>query len=241
MHNAGYAACGIAATYGAIRVPAGEFRRVVAELTAGDLDGVNVTMPLKAEAFATVVRRSDTAARAQAVNTVTVEGGILVGHNTDVDGVAYALGKVQTQGHAPVLILGAGGAARAAAIAVGDRAVHVAARRSEAAQTVFEATGIAGIVTDWGEPVRGAILVNATPIGMHGGSIPAQVLDMAAAIVDMAYGDEPTSAIRTARERGIPTADGLDMLVGQAAAAFSLFVGAEPPIDTMEAAARGEM
>lgn len=240
IHNAAYAACGIHATYDALRVRAGDFDRVVRELTAGDLAGVNVTMPLKDEAYQAVDEHSTGASRANAVNTIVVEDGRLMGHNTDIDGVAYAIARLAITGHPPVLILGAGGAARAAAVAVEDDTVHVSARRTEAAQSVLEVTAVRGSVVPWGEPVSGAIVINATPIGMHGGSIPAEVLDEAVAVVDMAYGDEPTSTIRYATERGVPTADGLDMLVGQAAAAFSLFVGVEPPLHAMETAARDQ-
>ncbi|MGI9529214.1 MAG: shikimate dehydrogenase [Acidimicrobiia bacterium] len=239
IHNAAYVACGIQATYDTMRVPAGEFARVVAELTTGDLAGVNVTMPLKAEAYQAVDEHSIGATRANAVNTIVVDNGRLMGHNTDIDGVAHAIAKLAIVGRPPVLILGAGGAARAAAVAVEDHTVYVSARRTEAAHLVLEATTVSGSTVPWGESVTGAIVINATPIGMHGGSIPAEMLSEAAAVVDMAYGDEATGTIEYAVGRGIPTADGLDMLVGQAAAAFSLFVGVEPPLHAMELAARG--
>lgn len=240
IHNAAYAAQGLGARYGAIQVAAGEFDRVVADLTSGNLAGVNVTMPLKDEAYRAVDEHSIGATRARAVNTIVVDHGSLIGYNTDIDGVAHAIAKLSLNGHPPVLILGAGGAARAASVAVEDHMVHVSARRSDAAQSMLEATTVDGSVRAWGEPVSGAIVINATPIGMHGGSVPTEVLDEAAGVVDMAYGDVPTNTIRYASEREIPTADGLDMLVGQAAAAFSLFVGVEPSLDVMEVAARAQ-
>jgi len=240
IHNAAFAALGIEATYGAIRVPAGEFDRIVAELVQGDLDGVNVTMPLKADAFGSVDDLSPAATVADSVNTVTVHDGALVGHNTDVDGVAYAINKLGVDDSSPVLILGAGGAARAAAVALKGRNLFVAARREAAARSVLETTAVVGDVVAWGEHVDNAIVINATPIGMHGGSLPDLVLEHAAAIVDMAYGEGQTSAVRTGWARELPTADGLDMLVGQAAAAFALFVGVEAPVTIMEAAARGD-
>lgn len=239
IHTAAFAAVGIEATYDAIRAPAGEFERIAAELTNGSLSGLNVTMPLKLEAYQSVDEHSKAATRAGSVNTVTVRGGTLVGHNTDIDGVAHAIGKLGLAGPSPILILGAGGAATAAAVAVDGQEVHVSARRNEAARSVLDTTHVTGEVVAWGEPVDGAVVINATPIGMSGGSIPDHVVDHAAAIVDMAYGDEPTSTMRAAVALRLPTADGLDMLVGQAAAAFALFVGVEAPIAIMEAAARG--
>jgi len=238
IHNAAFAALGIDSSYTAIRVPIGEFSRVVAAMRSGDLNGVNVTMPLKEEAYQAVDDHDPAAARAGAVNTVTTSDQGLHGCNTDVDGIRFAMQSIEASNEAPVLILGAGGAARAAAIAVGDHRVVMSARRQEAARAALARSGLVGEIVEWGEPIPGATVVNATPIGMHDGELPRPVLERASAFVDMAYGEAPTFAVRTAESLGIPTADGLDMLVGQAAAAFALFTGMTPPLDIMQAAAR---
>lgn len=238
IHMAAYGALRVDATYRAIRVQAGQFCDVVEWLEDGELDGVNVTMPLKADAFRSVHRRSPRAERAGSVNTVKVAEGELEGANTDVDGVVHAINKLSADSDAPVLILGAGGAARAAVVAVEGRDIAVSARRSDAARSVLDTTGASGVVVAWDTAVPGAIVVNATPLGMHGERLPSQVLDEAVALVDMAYGDSETAAVEAAKRAGVPVADGLDMLVGQAAAAFTIFVGEAPPMEVMETAAR---
>lgn len=238
IHTAAFAACGIDATYEAIRVRAGQFGMVADELRSGKLNGVNVTMPLKDEAFRSIDRSSPDAARAESVNTVTPADGLLTGRNTDVAGVMRAVDKLEVDDEAPVLILGGGGAARSAAIAVEGRTITVSTRRPMAAASLLEVSATIGTVAPWGAAIDGAIVINATPLGMHGESLPDEVLLSSAGLVDMAYGSQPTAAVTTARHLGIPVADGLDMLVGQAAAAFTVFTGMAAPLDVMETAAR---
>ena len=238
IHRAAFAACGIDATYEAIRVRAGHFGRVADELRSETLNGVNVTMPLKGEAFRSIDRSSPDAARAESVNTVIPTDGLLTGRNTDVAGVMHAVDKLGVDDEAPVLILGGGGAARSAAIAVEGRTIIVSTRRPVAAASLLEVSATIGTVAPWGAAIDGAIVINATPLGMHGESLPEEVLQSSGGLVDMAYGSEPTAAVKTARHLGIPVADGLDMLVGQAAAAFTAFTGIAAPLDAMETAAR---
>ena len=90
----------------------------------------------------------------------------------------------------------------------------------------------------WETAVVEAVVINATPLGMHGEALAAPILRLASAVVDMAYGDEATPAVLEARELGLPVADGIDVLVAQAADAFRLWTRMEPPVDVMTAAAR---
>jgi len=93
-------------------------------------------------------------------------------------------------------------------------------------------------VLPWGTGWAGAVVVNATPLGMEGESLPGGILDGAVGLIDMAYGAEPTPAVEHARRRGIPVADGLDVLVAQAAISFTWWTGVPAPIEVMRAAAR---
>jgi shikimate 5-dehydrogenase len=95
-----------------------------------------------------------------------------------------------------------------------------------------------GGVVDWGVAVDGAILINATPLGMHREMLPIAMLEAASGLIDMVYDSEPTPAVTWAVRNGLPATDGIDMLVGQAIAAFEVFTGRSAPIDVMTAAAR---
>ena len=237
IHRAGFAAVGIDATYEFLPTPPDRFATIVERLRAGDLDGVNVTMPHKDHAFDAADRLSASATRTRSVNTIVGDDGVLVGHNTDVHGVRYAhriVGAPET----PVLILGSGGAARAALVALAHLDIAVAGRRPVNAEEASRATGVVAAVVPWGKGVPGALVVNATPVGMHGEALPAEVMELASAVIDMAYGESVTPAVAWARDHGLPVADGLDMLVGQAATAFTHFTGHQPPLDAMAAAAR---
>lgn len=237
IHRAAFEATGIEAAYDAIQVPLGGFGTVVAEIERGDLTGVNVTMPLKREAFTACDDVSQEASASGAVNTVTADDERIHGDNTDVDGVRHSLERLGVD-QAPVLILGGGGAARAACVALSGRDLLVTTRRPEVAAETLDRTSVRGRTVAWGSPVTGAIVVNATPLGMRGEELPIQVLTEASGLVDMVYGDDISPAVRQARRMGIPVSDGIDMLVGQAARAFEIFVGQPAPIEVMERAAR---
>jgi len=82
------------------------------------------------------------------------------------------------------------------------------------------------------------VVVNATPLGMQGEELPPGVIEAAGGLIDLPYGTEPTPAVALARRRGLPVADGLDLLVAQAALSFELWAGGPAPLAVMEAAAR---
>jgi shikimate dehydrogenase len=238
IHNAAFAALGIDAEFGWLEVPLGGFDLVVQALGSGDLDGVSVTMPHKHAAYEAADERSDGAMRTGAVNTLVVEGGRLMGHNTDVAGVYHALATIESDEAAPVLILGTGGAAAAALLAVKDRRVHLSGRSETHARSLAERVGVEVTVVTWGEPVSMATVINATPLGMSGEDLPDGVVERAAALLDMTYGAQSSPAVAHALALGIPAADGLTMLTGQAVEAFELFTGQNAPAMTMEQAAR---
>ncbi len=238
IHTAAFAALGIDATYEARRVVAGAFGDVVDDLDARRLDGVNVTMPHKRHAFEAASALSDGAERTGAVNTLLPTDGVLHGDNTDIHGVRHAVSTLGDLRYPRVVVLGSGGAARAAIVAV-EGPIAVMARSPEQGAEALRTTGAEdGDVLAWGEEVDGALVINATPVGMHGEMLPTATLTSAGGVVDMAYGAQATPTIRWAEHHGIPHADGLVMLVGQAARAFELFVGRPAPIDVMSRAVR---
>ena len=188
---------------------------------AGEWDGCNVTMPLKQEVIRYLDQLSPEAEACGAVNTVCFRNGHTVGYNTDTPGIRAGFAA---RGAAPTgraLIIGNGGAARAARWALADRAVITAARRG-------------GDVTMDQLPQAARqcrVVVNATPLGMEGfppfadlsflGSLPA-----GAAVFDLIYAPRKTELYQAARARGLIAITGMELLVQQAILAFNHFTGA---------------
>ncbi|HZJ48418.1 MAG TPA: shikimate dehydrogenase [Acidimicrobiia bacterium] len=236
IHNAAFAALGIAGDYTARRVDAAQTRIAVDEIRYGRLDGANVTMPHKELAFDLSDRVAEDALRAGAVNTLVRSSGEVWGHNTDAAGMRAILKEPGWQESAPVLVLGTGGAAAGALVAVAGRNVSIAGRRNEAAADLLTRTRVDGTVVAWGAGVDGAIVVNATPLGMRGEALPDEILSVASGLLDLTYGSGPSPAVERARSLGIPVADGRDMLLAQAAVSFEIWTGLAAPVDVMRSA-----
>ncbi len=236
IHTAALAATGIPGAYTARRVEGAGLAAAVAEIRAGTLDGANVTMPHKETAAALCDRLAGAARRIGAVNTLVRVGDDVVGHITDVDGVRLAWEWEQLPTDTPVLVLGAGGAAAAACIALEGRNVAVTTRRPETADALVARIATGATTVPWGSGVLGAVVVNATPLGMRGERLPEGVLAQAAGLLDMAYGSGTTPAVATMRRRGLPAAGGVTMLLGQAVESFRLWTGRTAPLAAMRAA-----
>jgi len=236
IHVAALTAAGIEGSYQARKVDRSGLVTAVAEVRYGRLDGGNVTMPHKEAAFDAVDRVSEMALRTGAVNTLVHREGMAFGDNTDVAGILTIWRDAGLSMTAPVLVLGSGGAAAAALVALADRHLHIAARSPDAAGALLERTRVDGEVLEWGTGVDGAIVVNATPIGMEAEVLPDAMLANASGLVDFPYGELQTPAVGEIAGRGLPVADGRDMLLAQASASFELWTGVAAPIDAMRAA-----
>ena len=241
MHRAAFANVGLEGDYVARDVDSAAFSEAVEEIRSGVLHGANVTMPHKPAAYAACDETSHRTVRVGAVNTLSLRNGLIVGDNTDIEGVRYAWRAAGLPPHEPVVILGAGGAAAAALVATTDQRQYIVARRPNAAGDLVARTGLAAEVVAWGDPIPKGVVVNATSVGMRGEAQPQDVVDAATGLLDMAYGDVPTPAVRLARDRGIPVADGLDMLVGQAAASFHIWTGVGVAASVFRIAAEEEL
>ena len=199
------------------------------EIRKGRLDGANVTMPHKALAARLADVRSEVVRRCGGANTLWSEGGRLRAHTTDPDGVRFAWAHAGLPEGGPVLLLGAGGAAAAALAALDERTCTVSARREEAARALVDQVSPAATVIPWGASVPGAVVVNATPLGLAAGTLPHPVIEDAQGLLEMNYGGGVTAASALVRSRGLPVADGELMLVGQAVASFAIWTGIEVP------------
>lgn len=236
IHNAAFAALGLDAHYAARQARGPDVEQVLAELRGGELDGVNVTMPLKGVAAALVDDLSPDARRSGSVNTIVRRpDGKLVGHSTDVSAMRRLWPAPRP---CPVLVLGSGGAAAAACLAATGRTLYVSARRPGAVGALADRLGVDVVEVPWETAVVEAVVVNATPLGMDGETLPSRIVPLASSLVDLAYGEVTTPAVDEARSISIPTVDGIEFLVAQAADSFRLWTGLEPPIKAMAEAVR---
>lgn len=246
LHNAAYAALGLDYVYVAFPVPTGRGGDAVRAIPVLGLAGLNVTMPHKADAARACDALSPDALALGAVNTVvTRPDGTLFGDSTDGEGFLRALREDGVDPSArSVLVLGSGGAARAVVLVLGRAGsrVVVAARRVDAAREAatlapgaearsFEDLDVCVAAVD--------VVVNATPLGMHGETPPFDPAALAGrhAVVDLLYHPARTPLLLEAEARGVQVvANGLGMLVHQAALAFRFMTGRDAPLDAMRAA-----
>lgn len=199
--------------------------------------GLNVTLPHKQTALAAADNVTAAAQRIGAANLLTVDGsGRVHADNTDIIGVQAGLAEHDPSG--PVVLIGAGGAARAALFYLQrqDREVVLVNRTQSKAETLAaELEARVRIVQNLDDALAGAALViNATSLGMAGQPSLEPDLSLTrsdALIFDMVYSPLKTALLKQARRSGRRTADGLSMLIGQARPSFKVFFGAEPPAD----------
>jgi shikimate dehydrogenase len=247
IHNAAFAALGLDWTYVPLPVEAVRVEEAVAGLVALGFVGANVTMPYKARAAELCDVLSEDARVLEAVNTLVVEGDELHGHNTDAPGFERFLER--DAGFDPAgrsaLVLGAGGAARACALALvrgGIGSLTVAVRdRSKADALIKAVDGIPPEVRvisfDEAETVRTDLVVNATPLGSGGEVLPVPQPRAGMIVVDLLYHPSTTPLQKAAREAGAGAFGGIGLLLHQAALSFELWTGQQPPLDVMSAAA----
>lgn len=255
MHNAALAVLGLDGTYELWQTPESELAERVEGLRRSDTLGANVTVPHKQAVLHLCDEVSERARRIGAVNTIVTRGGHLHGDNTDAYGFMRALdGLPRASGVQSALILGAGGAARAVAVALGTAgidSISIANRTPDRARHLASALGDAGLTgvrtiawSDLAAALSGTtLLINATSIGWHHDEtpIPVSYLDHLPAytcVFDLTYRD--TALIRAARHRGIVVSDGLDMLIYQGARALELWTGRTPPVEAMREAVLAE-
>jgi shikimate dehydrogenase len=251
IHNVAFAALGLDWAYVPLPVPPGRLPAAVAGLEAMGFAGANVTMPHKAEAASLAASLTDDAARLGAVNTLVATPRGMAGHNTDAPGFARFLeadaGFDPAGGSA--LIFGAGGAARACALTLaraGVRTLTVCVRNPAGADgLVTSLRGLPVEVTVEGlDAARHAapdVLVNATPVGRSGETLPHPPLRPGMLVLDLLYRPPVTRLLDAARAAGAAAFGGLGLLLHQAALSFELWTGQAPPMAAMSAAAMAEL
>lgn len=246
LHGFWLAAHAIDGAYVPLPVQKQDFRSVLLSLQKSGFAGVNVTVPHKEAAFE-IAHQLDRAAKAAgAVNLLLfAPDGKIIGCNTDISGLATSLtedlGKGALQAKS-VAVLGAGGAARAAVLALADlgaKDIRIVARHPERAEKMIRELKTPSELKafardDWARAAEGvAILVNATSAGMVGNpplDISLDPLPVNAAVCDIVYNPLETALLRAASSTGHRAIDGLGMLMHQAVPAFAAFYGEEPKV-----------
>ena len=249
MQTAAFRAAGIDAAYELCDIAAGALPDVMAQLRSGAISGCNVTIPHKASVARLCDRLAGDAAVLRVVNTVAVDGGELVGHNTDASGFERALraeGMWPAPGSAAV-VLGSGGAAAAVALAltrVPVTALTVVARNADAARDLLSRAAPAANASavDWSRDGAGSaladadIVVNATPAGLQDLPLDVRRLRRSCTVADVRYRPRPVDLVQAAAASGRPACDGVAMLLHQGMLSFQIWTGREPTWDAARAA-----
>ena len=244
IHNHWLAHYGIAGRYVLFPVPPEKLEAAVRGIAVLGLRGCNVTTPHKQAVFRLLDRVDDLARRIGAVNTVVVEkDGALAGFNNDGNGFIQSLRDADPKwapASGPILVLGAGGAARAVAASLaaqGSTEIRLANRTLDKAREIADAVGPVVKVVPWDERAEAldgvALLANATSLGSGGKpplDMPLHRLPATALVGDLIYVPPETPLLAAARLRGNVTVNGLGLLLNQARPAFNAWFGVMPEI-----------
>lgn len=258
MHNAAFKELGLNCAYFALRVPKSLLADAIAGIRAMGLAGLNVTIPHKINVVDMLDELDESASLVGAVNTVKNDRGKLIGYNTDGDGALRALEeKIGSLSGKEVLLLGAGGAARAIAFSL----VGAGAKLAIANRTASKARALASAIEEklggsveqvdmnrakLMKVLKGAdVLINTTTVGMYPDVdrtlVTSSMMHRGLVVNDIVYKPLQTRLLREAKRAGAKTVDGLGMLVHQGALAFEIWTGKRAPIKVMMAAAKREL
>ena len=253
IHNAAFEAVGLEWECVALPVAAGAAGAAVGGIRALGLAGVSVTMPHKHAVIDQLDEVTEVAGALDAVNCIRVRGGRLIGDNTDGAGFLGGLKAdfgFEADGRRCV-VLGAGGAARAVVLALagaGASRVVVVNRTEVTAQRAVTLAGPVGRVGSFDDIVDADLVVNATPIGMAGAGgnvddvpLPVELLHDGLVVAELIYHPARTRLIDEAESVGARAANGVSMLVHQAAVSFESWTGVRAPLAAMIAAATGAL
>jgi 3-dehydroquinate dehydratase/shikimate dehydrogenase len=235
MHNAGFAARQTNAVYVPFHVR--DLSDFLAAIESFHIAGFSITIPHKERILRYLDHCDPLAAQIGAVNTVVVRAGKLYGYNTDFAGVLRSIERRLPLASTSVLLVGAGGAARAAAFALAraGSAVTIWARRPQQSRALARAIG--GEAVERSEIARRSFdaILNCTPVGMHPGrGSPLESRELnCSLLMDLIYRPLKTELLRRAERRGIETISGVDMFVAQGVAQWELWTGQPAPKGVM--------
>ncbi|MEO7113591.1 MAG: shikimate dehydrogenase [Polyangiaceae bacterium] len=248
MHTAAYRALGLPHSYEALDVSEKNLPEFLRSLKRGDFQGISVTVPHKVRAFELADERAPSTVAVGAANTLVVDAdGKITAHNTDARALHDELAAHGVARGCRALVIGSGGAARAAIVALRDlgaQTIRVLARNVDSARALNVITPLE-IAALFGSPQFDFdVFVQATSAGMTGaddGEVVASCIDWArvsknALAYDVIYSPRETAFLHAAKKSSIAAENGLGMLVRQGAIAFELWLGIAPPLDVMRRA-----
>lgn len=257
MEEAAFAAKGLDFRYITMKVEKGNLKAAIDGLLAMNMRGINLTIPHKVEVVQYLDELSEAAEITGAVNMVVNKGGMLWGENTDGKGYLQSLtdAGVSPKGKA-VMILGAGGAARAISVEcalAGAKKITIAnttrSRGEELVALLKKRTGVEAEFVMWDHPLAVPagtdILSNATSVGLYPDvdqkpDINYDTVTADMVVSDVIFNDPHSLFLQEAEKRGAKTINGLGMLVNQGALNFTLWTGVEAPLDVMTEALKKE-
>ncbi len=247
IHNAGFAALELDWVFVALPVAAGGGSDAIDAMRLLGLDGLSVTMPHKAAAAAAADEQTEVVRTLGVSNCLYRKDGRIIADSTDGDGFvsAYESAFGSTLADARVVVVGAGGAARAIVEAVSrsrPASLTIVNRTQQAAVQLLELAPDADIAApdDLAAISAADVIVNATSVGMGGGPdpmgipVPVEALHGRQSVIDIVYEPRMTPLLIAAADRGAAVANGVGMLVHQAALAFERWTGRSAPIAAMQ-------
>jgi shikimate dehydrogenase len=232
FHNYLYQELGLNYLYKAFTTD--DLAAAIGGVRALGIRGCAISMPFKEAVIELVDVLEDSAAAIESVNTVVNDAGVLRAYNTDYSAVLQLLREHRAPTDRPVSVAGSGGMAKAVVAALrahGCADVTVVARNEDTGRALADGYGFAWSPSS---PDGGAVLVNATPLGMAGGAgaallpFPESQVDGAALVFDVVAMPPETPLIRRARAAGVPVITGAEVIALQAAAQFTLYTGITP-------------
>lgn len=246
IHNAALKACGLQGDYSLFPIHPDDLqgsKDLLARVRSGEITGLNVTVPHKRNVVELMDELTPAAQTIGAVNTIYFRNSKLIADNTDAPGFLLDLKKfldMEIQGHrdAHALVLGAGGSSRAVVYALFNNGwkVTLAARRIEQAQELarrFSGVKVLELNSKTILPANLQLIVNTTPVGMAPSTgqspWPENLTFPHAAIYDLVYNPRETKLVKDARAQNLNATTGLGMLIEQAALAFEIWTGHNPP------------
>jgi shikimate dehydrogenase len=253
MQNAAFNKLGMNSSYIAFRVRKGELKESIESLRAIGVSGFNITVPHKVEVINYLDQLDISVRKANAVNTVHNVGGVLKAYNTDIYGFIHPLHlrKINFNGM-KVLLIGAGGAARAALAALADEngisEINIANRSEGNARLLLEVSVPLGLnckIVQWEEipafSKTAELIVNATTVGMNSepSLLDYQNINKHGIVYDIVYRPIHTALIDNAKQAGAEVIHGYEMLLHQGAKSFEIWTGMSAPIDGMKKALLG--
>lgn len=240
MHNAAFSATGVNGIY--VAFPVKDIAGGVTGLRALDMGGASVTIPHKVDVMKHLDVVDEDALRIGAVNTVDHRDGRLIGYNSDWRGAVRALQEKTSISGKKVMVIGAGGAARAVAygIAKENGRLLIVNRTAESARTLAGEFGGKSVSPAAAGSHDWDILINTTPVGMTPADdlspVPVQWLEPGRVVMDIVYNPLTTRLLKDAVGRGCEIIDGLAMFVYQGACQFEIWTGREAPVAVMRKA-----